>query len=36
MQRECRKAYNYYMNKTIFNPFENGRKKLFHHVKSLH
>ena len=36
MQRECRKAYNYYMNKTIFNPFENGRKKnLFRYVKSL-
>lgn len=36
MQRECRKAYNYYMNKTIFNPFKNGRKKnLFRYVKSL-
>ena len=36
MQRECRKAYNYYMNKTIFNPFQNGRKKnLFRYFKSL-
>ena len=35
MQRECRKAYNYYMNKTIFNPFQNGRKKnLFRYFKS--
>ena len=37
MQRECRKAYNYYINKTIFNPFKNERKKsLFHYVKLLH
>ena len=24
---ECIKAYNYYMNKTIFNTFKNGRKE---------
>ena len=36
MQRECRKAYNYYMNKTIFNLFKSGRKKnLFRYDKSL-
>ena len=36
MQRECRKAYNYYMNKTVFNPFKSGNKKnLFRYFKSL-
>ena len=35
MQRECRRAYNSYMYKMMHEPYENGKKKFFHHVKSL-
>ena len=36
MQKKCRKTYNDYMHHTIHNPYQNGRKKFFQHVKSLH
>ena len=36
MQKECRKAYNYYMHHTVYDPYHCGRKKkFFQHVKSL-
>ena len=34
MQRECRKAYNYYINKTIFNSFKNERKRIYFDILS--
>ena len=37
MQRECRKAHNTYMTRTLFDPFRNGRKKnFFRYIKSIH
>ena len=37
MQKECRRAFRKYMFNTLYNPYENGKKKrLFRHVKSLH
>ena len=35
MQRECRKARNAYMTRTLFDTFRNGRKKNFCHIKSI-
>ena len=36
MQKECRNAYNYYMDHTVYDPYHCGRKKkFFQHVKSL-
>ena len=29
MQKECRKAYNYYMHHTVYDPYHCGRKKNF-------
>jgi len=36
MQRECRTAFKKYMFTTIYDPYQNGKKKhLFRHIKSL-
>ena len=36
MQKECRRAFKKYMFNTLYNPYQNGKKKrLFRHVKSL-
>ena len=37
MQKECRKACNSYMNKTLFDPFMSGKmKNFFRYIKSVH
>ena len=37
MQKECIKARNSYMNKTLFDPFMSGKtKNVFRYIKSVH